>query len=479
MKNSICSRPASNPTSRRQFLYGLGASLGSVAFSDLVAREAAKTAAAGPLAPKAPMLPAKAKGCIMLFMEGGPSHIDTFDPKPMLNELHLKEFVRNSEKTSGMTNGNRFYVGSPYEFKPAGNAGIPMCEHFVHMSDPAVADELCVYRGCQAESVNHPTALYHMNTGNKFGGDPAIGSWVTYGLGAENQNLPGYVVMTELAAPQGGSGNWSNGFLPAYYQGTQLRSEGSAILDLQPPEWKNRDHQRANLDILNELNATHLDAHPQHADLAARMENYELAYRMQMSVPGVIDIDKEPEHIKEMYGLNDKETAPFGRQCLLARRLIEQGVRFVQIFSGGWDSHDYIERAHKKRIYSVDRPIAALIKDLKSRGMLDETLVTWTGEFGRTPDNTVRGGETAIGRDHNAEAMAMFFAGGGTKAGTVVGATDDIGEKAVEVVHPIRDVHVSMLHLLGLDDNKLTYFHGGRFKQLSQFGGQVIPELIA
>ncbi len=470
MKNSICSRPLSTPASRRQFLYGLGASLGSVAFSDLVAREA------GPLAPKAPMVPARAKACIMLFMEGGPSHIDTFDPKPKLGDLHMQNFQRKSKKVSGMTNGNRFYVKSPFEFIRAGESGIPMNSHFEHLA--GVADELCVYRGCQADSVNHPTALYHMNTGNQFGGDPALGSWINYGLGSGNQNLPGYVVLTELAAPQGGSGNWSNGFLPAHYQGTLLRSQGSPLLDLEAPKWKNREHQRANLEVLNQLNAAHLQEHPHHDALSARMENYELAYRMQMEVPGVIDIDSEPEHVKEMYGLNDPETEPFGRRCLLARRLVESGVRFVQLFSGGWDSHDFIERAHAKRIRSIDKPVAALIRDLRERGMLDETLVMWTGEFGRTPDNTVRGGEAAIGRDHNASAMNMFFAGGGTRKGTVIGGTDEIGNEAVDVVHPIRDVHVTLLHLLGLDDNKLTYFHGGRYKQLSQFGGQLIPELI-
>ena len=479
MKNPINPLLHSMTTSRRQFFYGLGASLGSVAFSDLLAREAAEIKPAGPLAPKKPMFAPKAKACIMLFMEGGPSHIDTFDPKPKLKDLHLKPFIRSSEKTSGMTKGNRFYVKSPFEFIKAGNAGIPMNSHFEHLSSGDVADELCVFRGCQATSVNHPTALYHMNTGNTFGGDPAVGSWVNYGLGTENQNLPGYVVMTELAAPQGGAGNWSNGFLPAFYQGTRLRSEGSPILDLQAPAWKDREQQRENLDMLKELNEEHYRAHPQHEALAARMENYELAYRMQMEVPEVIDIDSEPEHIREMYGLNDKETEAFGRKCLLARRLVEKGVRFVQLFSGGWDSHDFIEKAHAKRIRSVDKPIAALIRDLRDRGMLDETLVMWTGEFGRTPDNTVRGGEAAIGRDHNATAMNMFFAGGGMKKGAVVGATDEIGGEAVETVHPIRDVHVTLLHLLGLDDNKLTYFHGGRYKQLSQFGGKVIQELLA
>ena len=458
--------------SRRSFLYSLGATLGSVAFTDLLAKESA-----GPLAPKTPHLAPRAKACIFLVMEGGPSHIDTFDPKPKLEELHMKLFQREGEQFSPMSSGQRYYVQSPYGFRKVGQSGIDMCEHFVHL--PEVADELCVYKGCQSESVDHPTALYHMNTGNKFGGDPAVGSWVTYGLGSENQDLPGYIVLAEAGFPQGGSGNWTNGFLPAYYQGTPLRAEGSPILDIHPPAWKTREHQRKNLDVLADLNRGHMAEHPGHDELAARMANYELAYRMQTEVPGVIDIESEPESIKEMYGLEDKETAQFARRCLLARRMIEKGVRFVQIFSGGWDSHDYLERSHKARIYSIDKPVTALIKDLRQRGLLDDTLIVWLGEFGRSPDNHHRGGGVAIGRDHNAHAQSMFFAGGGVKAGHVVGATDEIGDTAVEVVHPIKDLHVTLLHILGLDDNKLTYFHGGRFKQLSQTGGQVIKELLA
>ena len=457
--------------SRRSFLYSLGATLGSVAFTDLLAKESA-----GPLAPKTPHLAPRAKACIFLVMEGGPSHIDTFDPKPKLEELHMKLFQREGEQFSPMSSGQRYYVQSPYGFRKVGQSGIDMCEHFVHL--PEVADELCVYKGCQSESVDHPTALYHMNTGNKFGGDPAVGSWVTYGLGSENQDLPGYIVLAEAGFPQGGSGNWTNGFLPAYYQGTPLRAEGSPILDIHPPAWKTREHQRTNLDVLADLNRGHMAEHPGHDELAARMANYELAYRMQTEVPGVIDIESEPESIKEMYGLEDKETGQFARRCILARRMIEKGVRFVQIFSGGWDSHDYLERSHKARIYSIDKPVTALIRDLRQRGLLDDTLIVWLGEFGRSPDNHHRGGGVAIGRDHNAHAQSMFFAGGGMKAGHVVGATDEIGDTAVEVVHPIKDLHVTLLHILGLDDNKLTYFHGGRFKQLSQTGGQVIKDLL-
>ena len=467
---------STRPVPRRDFLLGLGASLGGIALTDLLAREARSAAAGGPASAR---VPARAKACIMLFMEGGPSHIDTFDPKPELDRRHLEPFQRSGEKFSGMTRGNRFYVKSPFRSRPVGASGIPMNEHFVHMADPAVADELCLYRGCQAESVDHATALFQMNTGNRLGGDPAIGSWVTYGLGTENRDLPGYVVLKELAAPQGGTGNWSNGFLPASFQGTPLRPEGTPILDLDPPAWKTRDHERANLDVLAALNRDHMGLHPQHDELAARVENYELAFRMQMEVPGILDIDRESERVRRIYGVGEEGVDAFARKCLLARRLVENGVRFVQIFSGGWDSHDYLERSHAARIRSIDKPVAALIKDLKARGLLDETLVVWTGEFGRTPDNTKRGGGIALGRDHNADAMALWLAGGGVRAGQIVGATDELGFRAVEAVHPIRDLHVTLLHLLGLDDNKLTYFHGGRYKQLSQVGGEVIGELIA
>ncbi|MEO0475907.1 MAG: DUF1501 domain-containing protein [Planctomycetota bacterium] len=476
MKHRLCSQRVATPVTRRDFLCGLGASLGSLAFTDLLAAEsAALPATKGPLAGKPPMHPAKAKACIMLFMEGGPSQVDTFDPKPALNRLHKSE----SKSTRGLETGYKFYVGSPFGSRKVGEAGLEMSDPWVHMADPEVADELCNYRGCQAESLNHPEALFHMNTGSRLGADPAIGAWATYGLGTVNQNLPGYVVMTELAMPQGGSRNWSNGFLPAHYQGTRLRPEGSPILDLDSPQFKSREHARRALDELAFLNQKHAEQHPEHAALDARMESYELAFRMQAAVPDVIDIDSEPASMKEMYGLDKPETMAFGRQCLMARRLVEEGVRFVQIFSGGWDSHDYLERGHASRIRSVDQPMAALIKDLKQRGMLDETLVVWTGEFGRTPDNNRRGGVYALGRGHNIDAMTMMLAGGGVKKGTVVGATDELGATAVDCVHPIRDLHVTLLHLLGLDDNKLTYLHAGRYKQLSQFGGELIRELIA
>jgi hypothetical protein len=309
-------------------------------------------------------------------------------------------------------------------------------------------------------------------------GDPAVGAWVTYGLGTSNQNLPGFVVLPEVYYPQGGAANWSNGFLPAHYQGTPLRPEGSPILDLNPPHGLTRDAQRANLDLLGQLERAHQQRHPQHEELAARLHSYELAFRMQAEVPELIDLTGETQSTLDKYGIGQPDTDAVGRKCLLARRLVEAGVRFVQIYVSGWDSHDYIAKAHAARIRAVDRPMAALIGDLKQRELLDETLVMWAGEFGRSPDNGVRGGKK-VGRDHNATAMNIVFAGGGMRAGEAVGATDEIGDRAVDLVHPIKDLHVTILHLLGLDDSKLTYFHGGRFKQLSQTGGKVIEEFLA
>jgi hypothetical protein len=461
---------------RRESLYGLGASLGSVALTAML-RADAPAAVADPLAPKPGHHPAKAKRVIFLMMEGGPSHVDTFDPKPKLKELHLKEFVRKDKMQSAMSSGKRYYVESPFSFHKVGRCGADMATNWEHLA--GVADELCFYRGCQVDSVNHPTAMYQMNTGNRFGGDPAVGAWATYGLGTMNRDLPGFVVLPEVSHPQGGAANWGGGFLPADYQGTPLRPTGSPILDLAPPAEVTPERQRANLDLLGKLNATHAVGHPAQGELVARAASYELAFRMQAVVPGLLDINAESEATKAMYGVGVEPTDSFGRKCLLARRLLEKGVRFVQLYAGTWDSHDYIARAHGSLVRQVDKPIAALIADLKRTGLLADTLVVWCGEFGRSPDNGVRGGGTAYGRDHNPKAMTVWFAGGGTKAGHAVGATDETGAEAVECVRHVRDLHVTLLHLLGLDDNKLTYFSGGRFKQLSQFGGQVIRELIA
>jgi hypothetical protein len=459
---------------RRDALFGLGATLGSVAFTAMLADEA--RGAASPLAPKPAQVPPRAKACIFLMMEGGPSHIDTFDPKPKLADLHLKEFARNDVMQSAMSGGKRYYVASPFDFRKAGQSGADIATNWEHLA--GVVDDLCFYRGCQVDSVNHPTALAQMNTGNRFGGDPALGAWTTYGLGSENRNLPGFVVLPDVSLPQGGAANWGNGFLPAHFQGTALRAKGSPILDLTPRPEITREHQRANLNLLATLNEKHAADRPENTALAARMESYELAFRMQAEVPGLLDLSREDARTQSMYGIGQEPTDAFGKKCLLARRLVQEGVRFVQLYAGTWDSHDAIGRAHGNLVQQVDKPIAGLIADLKRTGLLDSTLVVWCGEFGRSPDNGVRMG-TAFGRDHNPKAMTIWMAGGGVKAGHTIGATDEIGAEAVDCVHHVRDLHVTLLYLLGLDDNRLTYFHGGRFKQLSQFGGAVIKDILA
>ena len=463
--------------SRREFVYHSGMGLGAIALSAMLQRGGAQASA---LSPKKGHHSAKAKSCIFLLMEGGPSHIDTFDPKHKLVDLHMTEFSKKRSKfEASMNTGKRYFVRSPFEFRRAGRLGIEINAKFRNFAD--CVDDICFYRGLQATSVNHPTALYHLNTGNRFGGDPAIGSWVTYGLGTENENLPGFVVLPDLAYPQGGAGNWSNGFLPAHYQGTPLRSQGSPVLDMAPPEYVTQTQQRETLDFLGQLNRSHMERNEGHAELAARIESYELAFRMQLEMPEAIDIDAEPEETKALYGVGSEssEVDSIARRCLLARRLVERGVRFVQVIVSGWDSHDYIEKAHGARLDAIDRPIAGLLKDLKRSGLLEETLVVWAGEFGRSPDNGVRGGGTAWGRDHNAPAMGFWMAGGNAPRGEIVGATDETGRTAVDVVHPVRNMHVTLLHLLGLDDAKLTYFAQGRDKQLSQTGGELIKELVA
>ena len=485
----------SQPINRRDCSLQLGASLGLIAFTSLLNNESdaaaedfrkdSSVAAEGDskgnrsvadMTTRAAHMVAKAKQCIFLMMEGGPSHIDTFDPKPKLKELHLSQFNRGGEQKSAMESGKRYFVQSPFRFGRYGNSGAAMATNWEHLR--GVADELCFYRGCQVDSVNHPTAMYQMNCGNQFGGDPGVGAWVTYGLGTINQNLPGFAVLPEVSYPQGGAANWSNGYLPAAFQGTPLRPKGSPILNLKPPQGVTRQRQRSNLDLLRSMNLRHALTHPTHDELRARLESYELAYRMQTEIPQSIDLSSETKDTLSRYGIGGSDTDSFGRKCLMARKLVESGVRFVQLYNGTWDSHDYIERAHGNLVRGVDQPIAALIGDLRDRGMLESTLVVWCGEFGRSPDNGVRGG-TAYGRDHNPNAMTIWMAGGGCKAGHTIGATDETGMNAVENVHHVRDFHVTLLRLLGLDDNRLTYYHAGRNKQLSQFGGKVIEELIA
>ena len=460
---------------RRRFLNHLGVGLGPLALSALLQREG-RAAPHGPLTPRVAHLPARADACIFLFMEGGPSHLDTFDPKPRLRAMAGREFVREGRFVSNMSGGKRYYVPSPFGFHQHGQGGLSLCDRLPHLA--RMADELCVYRGLTVESVNHPEACLHMNTGSRFGGEPAVGSWVTYGLGTQNQNLPAFVVLPD-AAPQGGPANWSSAFLPAQLQGSPLRSQGSPILDLQPRANATAASQRRLLSLLDRLDSDHRRDHPLADELQARIENYELAFRMQTSVPRLIDIDREPAHVKQLYGIGEQPTDSFGRKCLLARKFVEAGTRFVQVISSDWDAHDNIEDNHGKLLRQVDKPIAGLLADLKQRGMLDRTLVIWAGEFGRSSDNGLRGKKIVPGRDHNPDAMSVWLAGGGVTGGRYVGATDELGARAVDVVHPLKNFHVTLLRLLGLDDNRLTFFHSGRHKQLSQTGGEPIRELLA
>ncbi len=468
-------RPDHLALTRRELLTRCGMGMGALGLGALfgelgLSSASAEVNGASPLAPKAPHFPAKAKRVIHIFLNGGPSHVDTFDPKPSLDKFHGKTlpYELRTERRTGTA------FRSPYKFQPYGKSGIEVSEIFARTAENI--DDICVIRSMHADVPNHEPSLMLLNCGDARLPRPSMGSWVTYGLGTENQNLPGFIAMCPGGYPIQESQNWQCAFLPGVFQGTYINTAETRIerlIEHISNKQITLPEQRAQLDLLQQLNQRHAAARAREAQLEARIQSFELAYGMQMEAADAFDISKEPEHIRKMYGEGTQ-----ARQILTARRLIERGVRFVQLYAGTWDSHDYIERAHGNLVRQVDQPIAALIADLKQRGLLDSTLIVWCGEFGRTPDNGVRGG-TAYGRDHNPHAMTLWFAGGGVKAGHTLGATDELGDKAVAHVHHIRDVHVTLLHLLGLDDNKLTYFHGGRFKQLSQFGGQVIRELVA
>ena len=471
---------------RREALFALGTGLGSIALTGMLAadekprgNDANEATQRTPLAPRPGHMAAKAKSCIFLMMEGGPSHIDTFDPKPKLADLHLQEFVREGKEKSAMESGKRYYVQSPFAFRQVGQCGADMAENWEHLAH--VADDVCFYRGCQVDSVNHPTALYQMNTGNRFGGDPAVGAWTTYGLGTHQSGF----ARVHRAARCGLSARWRRELEQRLSAGVLSRDARCAprarrfsIYNL--PTGITPEHQRANLDLMAKLNV----AHQATASVARRTgradgANYELAFRMQMQVPGILDIRQEDASDTRCVRCRpgtDRSLWPemsAGAATRRTRRAVRATLR----------GHLGLTRLHCARsrqslVTQVDQPIAALLADLRQRGLLDETLIVWCGEFGRSPDNGVRGG-VAYGRDHNPKAMTIWLAGGGVKAGHTIGATDELGAEAVDCVHHVRDLHVTLLRLLGLDDNKLTFFHGGRFKQLSQFGGKVIEELIA
>ena len=464
-------------TSRREFFTRAGSGLAGIALASLLQQDGkAATIAPDPLAPKQPHHKPKAKSVIWLFMEGGPSHVDTFDPKPKLNELSGQPMPESfGRPITAMGTANNTLMGTKRTFKQYGQSGLWVSDWLPHIAQHT--DEIAVLRSCWADGLNHVGSVCQMNTGSILAGRPALGAWITYGLGSANRNLPTFVTLLDDKEPVGGAKNWSAGFLPATFQGTQFRQGDTPILHLKPPGNTTDQQQRSKLDFLKELNERYATQNPGDTELEARIGAYELAYQMQSAGPEAVDLTKETEATKKLYGLDEPETSVYGTNCLLARRLVERGVRFVELYAGsgsGWDAHTDIEGNHSKRCRASDKPIAGLLADLKSRGMLDETLVVWGGEFGRTPFN-----EKGNGRDHNPWGFTMWFAGGGVKPGQAVGTTDEIGLRAVERRAHVHDIHASILWLLGLDHVSLTYLHNGRAERPTITDGELIKELFA
>jgi hypothetical protein len=478
--------PAINPLNRREFLARTGNGFGLLALAHLLQGSASgaerprnRPVLHNPLAAKAPHFPAKAKRCIFLFMTGGPSQIDLFDPKPLLGKLDSQPLPPSFGKIhSQFLESDPLCMGSHRKWGRYGESGLDMSDLVPNLHRHA--DDIALVRSCVADSVIHAPAMYQMMTGRIFMGHPSIGSWVTYGLGSESDDLPAYVVMTQPeGTPEGGPPCWAAGYLPADYQGTLFRSGPAPIVNLRPPAELSMTQQRRVLDLVRAMNEQDLD--PSDTELSARISTYELAFRMQSAAPEAVDLSIESERTKAMYGMDDPRTVEFGTRCLLARRLVERGVRFVQLYSGGgpvamqWDAHDDIDANHEKMCGLTDKPVAALLTDLKRTGLLDETLVVWGGEFGRTPVRQ-QGGR---GRDHNATGFTMWLAGGGVKGGTIVGATDEIGKSAISERAHVNDIHATILHLMGLDHTRLTFLHSGRDERLTDVAGRVLPGLIA
>ena len=392
---------------------------------------------------------------------------------PLLKKYEGQPLPASFGKVGGQfTDGSNPLLASPWDFKQYGKSGLPVSGLFPHLSD--CVDDICFVKSFYTESIVHAPAMYQVHTGRILMGWPSMGSWVTYGLGSESDNLPAYVVMPQPeGTPEGGTPCWGSGFLPAVHQGTLLRSGPSPILHLKPPAGVTPERQRRTLDLIQQMNA--VDTMPGDNEMAARIASYELAFKMQTSAPEAVDISKEPEHIRRMYGLDQKRTLDFGMRCLLARRMVERGVRFVQLYSGGgpvsmqWDAHSHLKANHEKMCGLTDQPVAALLKDLKQRGLLDTTLVIWGSEFGRLPTS-----ESGNGRDHNPHGYTMWFAGGGVKGGRSIGETDEFGLRGVGERYPMRDFHATILELLGMDQNKLWYLHNGRQEKLTDFGGTAI-----
>jgi hypothetical protein len=466
--------------SRRDLLRSAGAGFGLLALTALLAEDgllADEPAAGDPLAPKRPHHPPRARRVIFLFMSGGPSHLETFDPKPELQRLHGQRLPDSFGlvKTRRGVEKNRL-LATKRTFKKHGECGLEVSDLLPHLA--SCADEMCVLRGCYGDSVTHPESVYLMNTGSILMGRPSLGAWAAYGLGSENRNMPAYVVLPDPGGwVKGGAPAWGNGFLPAAYQGTLLRGGPSPVLHLRPPAEVGDAQQRRTLDLVNRLNRDHLRQRDDDGELSARIAAYELAYRMQAAAPEVVDVSGETEETRRLYGLDRKETAEFGLRCLLARRMVERGVRFVQVYCGdsnGWDAHSDIEGNHGRLCLQSDRPTAGLLTDLKRRGLLDDTLVIWGGEFGRTPMT-----EGTSGRDHNPHGFTMWLAGGGAKGGQVIGATDEVGLRAAEDRAHVHDVHATILHLLGFNHLRLTFRHDGRNERLTDVAGEVIDKALA
>jgi len=480
-------RPPFDFRSRRAFLRNAGLGCGSLALTSLLSDEGllSKAQAAGAprlMQPRQPHFAPKAKAVIWLFMPGSPSQVDTFDYKPQLQACDGQKLRGADPKTGFFTTSGKV-LKSPFRFQQHGQSGAWVSEIFPHMARHV--DDMAFIYSCYSQSNNHTPAMLEMNSGMFLQGRPCVGSWVTYGLGSENQNLPGFVVL-HGAMPRGGKPIWSPGFLPKLYQPTSIDGRNNTpIANLDPPTGMTRQQQRAQLDVLKAMNKKHQRLRPHEADLAARLEAFELAYRMQTAAPEAMDLGQESAATHKQYGADEKPTQLVARQCMTARRLIERGVRFVQLYAGTngggggvadvpWDGHSDIGTNHRIAAKSVDQPIGALLADLKQRGLLDETLVVWGGEFGRTSDS-----QGSKGRDHNPNAFTMWMAGGGIQGGVQYGASDQFGYKAVEKRVGVNDLHATILHLLGIDHERLTYRFNGRDYRLTDVAGKVLEELLA
>ena len=477
------------PTSRREFLTRSGGGFGAFALSAMMSdrafastppREVTPSSSSSrpenPFAAKPPHFPARAKRVIFLFMEGGPSHLDLFDPKPLLQKMAGQTIPDSFGKVVTAFGENKSpLLASKRTFKQYGAAGTWVSDWLPHTAE--CVDDIAVIRSCWANGINHSAGVCQMNTCSILSGRPSLGSWVSYGLGTENQDLPAFVVMQDNAAQvTNGPRSWGAGFMPAAYQGIRFREGTQPIPYLRSPDGVTDAQQLSKLDYINQLNRGYAEKHPEQSELEARIASYELAFRMQAEAPTAIDLSKESADTLALYGVGERETDAFGRLCLLGRRLAESGVRFVQLYHGAgskWDSHADIEGNHSSLCRSMDKPVAGLLKDLKRRGMLDETLVVWGGEFGRTPMS-----ERGNGRDHNPSGFTMWMAGGGVRGGQTLGATDELGLHAVSDRVHVHDLHASILHLLGLSNMELTYFHKGRPERPTVNEGSFFKALV-